>query len=753
MSHLNGARRSRWSGVLALALAFSLLVATPASFAATREGRQPDVRIAAMADDAVRIPKGDVRTLDVSTAAAGETVTEMIARWLSKAGAQAFSLGASRDQSADDDFPAPLTLEQCSPVPYPFLIDSVGATDTMDVFRVYLAEGEQITLHLMCGTSLQASVLLWGPDATSVADEELRGDSAPVAGDVAYIDHTIPAGGTGWYHVGVTPDVGGDIYSLAWTVNSRSDGNIGVGEPLPDSGFTGYVDQMTDADDVYHVNLGVGQTIEVTITPTTGMDPSLYFFGPGATDVWGGGEIDYTYFRLTHTVLPGEAGAYYIDVYADGDLGAGYSVEWSVTENDIPGDSAHILPGSYTTDRVFYVDLLPGEVLNVDLSGVSGAVTPRLLGRGATSTATSPVLASGEGAIYTCPEGEGGRYYLWLDTTLPGTMYTVDVSTNATVTRVAAGSRYDTNVEMSSVDFPDGADVVVIARGDAFPDALSASALAGAYDAPILLTYPTALPDAVRDEIVRLGATRCFIVGGDAAVSPAVKAQIDAIPGMYTPVRVSGTSRYETATKVAERVFTRQGFRFYGVALVARGDSFPDALAFSPLAWGGSLPILLTTPTALPTSTAGFLARGEVFGVAIGGGNTAVSPAVATLVEGIVDDNSPFDIPDPVVRFAGDSRYETAELIARWADLSPFVSGEFLGLATGTNFPDALGGGAACGKSGGVLMLTQPTTLDPSGHALVSDWAGYTRSYQVFGGTSAVSDAVISQVDSYIITP
>ena len=62
------------------------------------------------------------------------------------------------------------------------------------------------------------------------------------------------------------------------------------------------------------------------------------------------------------------------------------------------------------------------------------------------------------------------------------------------VQRVAGDTRYDTMSELiSNVGGWSASDKVILASGANYPDALSASALAGVYDAPIILTDPTEL--------------------------------------------------------------------------------------------------------------------------------------------------------------------------------------------------------------------------------------------------------------------
>ncbi|SFR95808.1 Putative cell wall binding repeat 2, partial [Microbacterium sp. cf046] len=99
-----------------------------------------------------------------------------------------------------------------------------------------------------------------------------------------------------------------------------------------------------------------------------------------------------------------------------------------------------------------------------------------------------------------------------------------------TVERLAGLGRYETSVAISAASFPDGADVVYIASGTNYPDALSGAPVAGMNSAPILLTPAEALPAAVKNELDRLNPTRIVVLGGVGVITPAVETQL----GQYT---------------------------------------------------------------------------------------------------------------------------------------------------------------------------------------------------------------------------
>ncbi|MGQ7296148.1 cell wall-binding repeat-containing protein [Quadrisphaera sp. KR29] len=179
--------------------------------------------------------------------------------------------------------------------------------------------------------------------------------------------------------------------------------------------------------------------------------------------------------------------------------------------------------------------------------------------------------------------------------------------------RISGDDRYGTAAAVAEQEFAGGADEVYVASGEGFPDALAAGAAGAADLAPLVLTTKGALPPSSLAALEALEPTRITVVGGEAVISPAVQAQLEAAwPG--TVRRISGGDRYATAAKVARDVSpTSPG------TLLASGLNFPDALAGAAL----GVPLLLTRPDCLPQVTAdaiGAMGVEEVVGL----GGTAV---------------------------------------------------------------------------------------------------------------------------------
>ena len=144
-----------------------------------------------------------------------------------------------------------------------------------------------------------------------------------------------------------------------------------------------------------------------------------------------------------------------------------------------------------------------------------------------------------------------------------------------------------------------------------------------------LLTPTDSLPQAVADEISRLGATDIYIVGGQAAVSDAVATQLAALA---TTERIFGPDRFTTAVEISKEAFPTGA----GVVYVAVGTNFPDALAGAAQAAAWGAPVLLTPSDALPQAVIDEIARLDPYAVVILGGTAVITQAVQAQLEAIL---------------------------------------------------------------------------------------------------------------------
>jgi hypothetical protein len=286
--------------------------------------------------------------------------------------------------------------------------------------------------------------------------------------------------------------------------------------------------------------------------------------------------------------------------------------------------------------------------------------------------------------------------------------------------RLAGPDRDTTAVALSQVAFPEtqSADAVVLARDDEFADALVGGPLAVAQHGPLLLSPHGALPGATRDELQRVlaPAGTVYVMGGPAALSPTIDDEI--VKMGFQVTRVAGANRFATAVRVANLLGTPS------TVFEASGLNYPDALSAVPAAAKIHAAILLTDGGAQSAETAAYVVGHPGTRYAIGGAAAHADPNATAI--------------------AGADRYATNAQVARafFPDATSFA------VATGEGFADALGGGVLCAVAGKPMLLVSAGALPEPVHAFVATHRDALSSIDVVGGTHAVNDDVVTQVES-----
>jgi putative cell wall-binding protein len=162
-----------------------------------------------------------------------------------------------------------------------------------------------------------------------------------------------------------------------------------------------------------------------------------------------------------------------------------------------------------------------------------------------------------------------------------------------------------------------------------------------------------------------------------------------------------------------------------GAVVLARDDTFPDALTGTPLAVKKNAPLLLTHPDSLMAETQAEIQRVLTAGktVYILGGNVAINPSVELAIQSLGYNT---------VRLAGPDRFRTAIAIA-----GALSDPNIVLLATGTAFPDALTAGSAAAHVNGIVLLTEGSTQNPDTQNYLNAHPGDTVS--AVGGPASLA--------------
>lgn len=289
--------------------------------------------------------------------------------------------------------------------------------------------------------------------------------------------------------------------------------------------------------------------------------------------------------------------------------------------------------------------------------------------------------------------------------------------------RFAGVTAEETAVRISEATFTTGADTVIIAQANQFPDALAGAPLAYKLQAPILLSPSQGLTEDVRTEIERLAPKSIYLLGGTAALSSTIESELRQ---KYEVKRLSGYTAEGTACEIARELGTR------GRAVIASVHYFQDALVISSWAARQGVPILLTEAQALSADTQAALEELSITQALVIGGTAVVGPSVM--------DHLPF--PN---RISGNTAYDTA--VAVLQEYPPTTNK--LEIATGESYPDALTGAVRASLYGSMVVLVPTKTTIPSSLAtLLKSWKG--RQVEAFGGAVALPEKVLETVETWV---
>ncbi|WP_303859434.1 cell wall-binding repeat-containing protein [Senegalimassilia anaerobia] len=322
-------------------------------------------------------------------------------------------------------------------------------------------------------------------------------------------------------------------------------------------------------------------------------------------------------------------------------------------------------------------------------------------------------------------------------------------------TRLAGEDAVQTASIIASEAFGDST-WAILARDDDFADAMSATGLAGALNAPIVLTDRHGLSSEAATTLSELGVENVYIIGGQGAMPGAFESQLRAI-GVSHAERIFGNEAYDTLAVCADRIAKLDNACDY--AIVTYGQNFQDALSMSSFAYKYHVPIFLQTygsnssyrhltddALAMLNGT-GAYAQAKVF-VAGGAGAVSQDSAEHALDGGLHGGQ----------RLWGDSGYDTSEAIAEFMTDQHLLSAGTICLASGALKPggsDALAGAALAGKAGGVMLLTNgnadiestdTTTVD----GFLTANASVAENVFILGGTYVMPTALKNTIDEIL---
>lgn len=214
----------------------------------------------------------------------------------------------------------------------------------------------------------------------------------------------------------------------------------------------------------------------------------------------------------------------------------------SVSRDLFDGDAAHVV----LARSEIFADALGGTAL-------AGDSAPVLFTPGPRGHDPDPVLHPRTRAEIDRALGGSGRVYLLGGTSAVSQATERELArAGYNVTRLAGPTRVETAVEVAEemVRRNGAPDEVLIARSDAWPDAVSGGAYAAHTGSPVLVTGSGALHGRVAQFLDRYDPDTRWALGGTAALAPSTVAAAGA-------ERIAGSERTATAVEIARRLWGR----------------------------------------------------------------------------------------------------------------------------------------------------------------------------------------------------
>ena len=372
----------------------------------------------------------------------------------------------------------------------------------------------------------------------------------------------------------------------------------------------------------------------ITVSWTTVQDAVEY-------QVWRARSKTGTYFKLFTTmgtqmvnksITPGETYYYYVRaILSDGTERDSEIASNASNSNDAPKKGVVRVYGSDRYSTAFAAANELKETLGVEkFENIVVAC-----GTDFADALSGSYLANQKNAPILLVKGEREpdiKKYIEENLTPGGTVYLLggtgavsktmeDSLSGFNVKRLGGLNRYETNLAILK-EAGVGSKDILVAYGLNFADALSASAV----NLPILLVGQS-LTDKQREFLDETSGEK-IIIGGVGAVNETVEAELEQ-HGTGIVSRLSGSDRYVTSVKVAERFFPDATY-----AVVSYGGNFPDGLSGGPVANAIGAPLLLAALWH-EDPAANYISNADIKDGYVMGGTGVLSDQVVNKVFGI----------------------------------------------------------------------------------------------------------------------
>lgn len=269
---------------------------------------------------------------------------------------------------------------------------------------------------------------------------------------------------------------------------------------------------------------------------------------------------------------------------------------------------------------------------------------------------------------------------------------------------IEADTRYGIAAKLSSRCYPDGAKAVILASGEHEMVPLIANGLAGALDAPILLTQNESVPDITAQELTRLNPQTVYVLDGGTVDMDVVRKEVKAALPLAAINAIEGKDVRELSWAIYEY---GEANAFWGAGIALTYDGcLGDLASLSPYLYSKKCPVLVKLgeePVSLKMCE---MASRKEEALIIGGFKSFPDAGIAPIVGSST----------AVHRFVGKDQYDANELINNWIERS--VDADSFLVVSIWHPEDALAVGSFAAKNGSLVLLEDPQNLDSVAHGI-----------------------------------
>lgn len=291
---------------------------------------------------------------------------------------------------------------------------------------------------------------------------------------------------------------------------------------------------------------------------------------------------------------------------------------------------------------------------------------------------------------------------------------------------IEADTRYGIAAKLSSRCYPDGAKAVLLASGEHEMVPLIANGLAGALDAPILLTQNESVPDITAQELTRLNPQTVYMLNGGTLDSSEIGAEVKKAQPAAEIVSIEASNCQDFSWELYD-YGVQEGLWSDDMALTYDG-CFGDLASLSAYLHDGKVPVLVKADDNTVPQKMNRVASGKKEVLVIGGPLQFPEDELSFAADRSIE----------LTRFCGKDVFDANGIINTW--IEGRSKKESMLVVSIWHPEDVLAVGSYASKNNMLVLLEDPESLDSVACAITCVRERKGHSICFVGGRSRFSD-------------